>query len=363
MLALDYVCFNSYNGYSASARNNILALEHNGNYDIKITPLDGMPFKGVEQSYLLQEMINKSNDNSQIQIFHVIPDMQTRVRKKMFSAGFGIFETVNPPERWFSILNKNNIILCPSKFTQSIFSKCDKEVFYVPHCIDFNLFNRDVKTNKSDKFTFLFFGSWRERKGYKTLLDSFYEEFTKDDKVRLVIKTDKAQIAQNVVNLYNKKYKFAPEVKVENDIIRDAELPSFIKSCDCLVAPHIGEGFLIPGLMAMAVGIPTIITEYGGCTDYVSDFSSITLKPEGFIKHSCLDNIPQFANCKWAYVSTNQLRRKMRNIYDKPESYKRMIDLAYNYVINNFSYHNTSEAFNKALERLEVKVKNFSLSF
>ena len=357
MIPLDYICFNAYNGYSASARSNILALYNSGQYSIRVTPLDQKTDEEVSSHFNLFSYFSSNyNSDIQIQVYHCVPDMQKRVKRKIFTVGWGIFENTNPPSHWIDILNTNNVVLTPSKFCQNIFeSRCDVPVNYVPHCLDMNIYNKDVKPmNKYDKFTYLFLGSWKERKGYKTLLKAWFEEFDQNDNVQLVIKTDKPLIAEQLVLRMRKKYS-APVIVLKQNYTDD-EMPAFMKSADCLVTPSLGEGFYMPGIQAMAVGVPVIITDFSGCRDYANEDTSFLLKPEGFVNIPCLDNIPQFSNCSWAFISVNQLRKQMRNVLVNPNKVAVKVDNAYNMVRKDFCYEKTAESFLNAISPITSKM-------
>jgi len=361
MVDLDYICFNGYNGYSASARNNILALHQNLDYRLRITSLD-LPINEriTSGSYsIFNELSKTKSTNNQIQIYHCVPDQQRRVKRKIYSAGFGIFETIAPPDYWYDILNTNNAVLCPSMFTVKLFEKCDVPVHYVPHCIDPVIYNKDVEPLiKVEKFVFLFIGSWKERKGYRTLLKAWFDEFDEGDNVQLIIKTDKVISAEkDVSNIRNGREYTAP-VTILNEIIGDTDIPKLMRSANCLVAPSLGEGFYLPGIQAMAVGTPVIVTGYSGPTDYANEETALLLEPEGFVKVPLLDNIPQFKDCSWAFISVKQLRDKMRVALENRELVQKKAEKAYKFVRENFSYQKTAESFDKALLDIPLTYKS-----
>ena len=78
------------------------------------------------------------------------------------------------------ILNTNDAIVSPSKFNYRIFAHTPikKPIFYWPHCIDTNLYSEKIRPLKIfDKFTFLFMGTWKDRKGCKLLMEAWLKEF------------------------------------------------------------------------------------------------------------------------------------------------------------------------------------------
>jgi glycosyltransferase involved in cell wall biosynthesis len=360
MRKLSYVCFTNFSGFAYAAKCNIEALLPY--YDISVSSLDfGFNKKINSHNYdELVKLAQKPFDVTCVQVFHCLPDFQRRFRHTASTIGYGTFETTDPPKRWVEHYNvKNKALVVPSLFNLKIFKEAGVKIpiFYIPHCLDFNKYNLQViPTFKSTKFRFLFMGAWKERKGYEILLNAFYEEFKADENVELVLKTNaiygaKPELAilraQKIANLG--KY---PEVKIDCNLLDDSDLPGYIKSFNCLVAPHSGEGFGLPGLQAMAVGVPIIITNYSGCQDYANTETAILLEPEGFVEKPCLDGVPQFLHSSWAYISVSQVREKMRKVYSDSTLCQEKVLKAYEFVKDRFNYERCYRDFEEMLKSI-----------
>lgn len=358
MKSLEYVCFTVDNGYSVAARNYILALKDT--FDIRIVPLDftnSIKTVGEDASFF-QSLEKKPEDRDSIQVFHCIPPMQKR-RKNIFrkTIGFATFETTDPPQHWIHILNKNKAVIVPSKFNEEVFKKAGVNVpiIYVPHCVD-PRYNQDVIPlhNYNEKFIFMYLGAWKRRKGYETLIQSYFEEFTPKDNVILFIHTDKTAQAEKYVREMKIKHKGTATVIIGKNGLSDSEIPGLMKSANCLVSPTKGEGFGLPALQSMALGIPVIITDYSGCKDYANDETAYLLRPEGFVRESTMDNIPQFSGKEWAYVSVSQLKKTMRKVLLSPEESRAKAEFARGYVCNKFSQKEIAKMFVEGIENLPV---------
>jgi glycosyltransferase involved in cell wall biosynthesis len=353
-IRITYACFLNQSGYSCSAQSNIFALQESGLFDIKVKIFGGKPSQpsvSDEKYEYFLKMAKKQDDEDRILIYHCIPTMQKRVKKIKKSIGMAVFETYNPPEQWIDILNDNDAIIVPSQFNYKIFShmKIKKPLYYVPHCIDMDTYNKEViPIFQRDKYTFLFMGIWRERKGYKQLLEAWLKEFNENDNVQLLIKTDKAKKAEDYIGKLKKQIGinkgFAP-ILFENKIFDEKNMPGFMKSVDCLVAPTMGEGFYLPGLQSMALGVPVIVTNFSGCQDYANKDTAILLEPNGFVFRNNMDNIPQFRNKKWAFVEVKKIQEAMRYVINNKEQVKIKVDTACNEVKNKFNYEETSKSF------------------
>lgn len=51
----------------------------------------------------------------------------------------------------------------------------------------------------------------------------------------------------------------------------DSELVEQLNECSLLIGASSNEGFYLPGLEAMACGVPVVMTDSGGCTDYAEN--------------------------------------------------------------------------------------------
>jgi len=356
-----YHCFLNQSGYGQSATNYILSLHNSGKYDIKIHTFSKKPLPPIfsqNKCKLFKEMIDKKDDKDRINVFQIIPPMQRRVKRVGRSIGFFVFETFSPPVEWLSYLNKNSAIVTPSQFNYRILAheQIKKPLYYFPHCFDTKIYNKNVeKLNNYEKFTFLFIGTWKIRKGYVPLIEAFLKEFDEHDNVQLIIKTDKLKEALEYVEKMKKQYKIN---KGKNTIIfedkkySEEDISRFIKSVDVVVSPTFGEGFLLPGLQAMALDVPIIVTDFSGPLDYASEETCTFFNKSGFTLHSSMDGVPQFRRKKWAFVSTKEIRKKMRYAMDNYKILQEKSRNGYKFVHENFNYEKTENIFSEILRNL-----------
>jgi len=357
---IRYACYLNSSGYSFSAQNYILSLNNPKLYDIKIDILgDGKPARPSisDKSYeFYMGLTKKKSTDGQVLIYHCIPPMQRKVKNRpKKTVGFATFETFDPPRKWVEILNKNDAVIVPSLFNKKVFLNAgiNKPIYYIPHCLNFNDYHRDVKKlKKYEKFTFLFIGTWRERKGYHQLIDAWLSEFYGNNEVQLVIKTDKSKEARRYIDKVKKQLgisKGFSNILIENKVFDVESMPSYMKSFDCLLMPTMGEGFNIPGLQSMALGVPVIITDFSGCTDYASEKTATLLKPEGFVIKKNMDNIPQFRDKKWAFVSAEKIKDAMIEVMSNREVVEDKVNNAYTFVKDRFNYESIEKTFREML--------------
>jgi len=136
-------------------------------------------------------------------------------------------------------------------------------------------------------------------------------------------------------------------------MINESNMPGFIKSFDCLVLPTKGEGFGLPVLQSQALGIPVIVTDYSGCTDFANNDTAFLLKPEHIVIREEMDSIPQFRGRQWAEVSVEQISEVMLYVYDHPEEVKEKVLKAEQFVRAGFGLDLVSERFSRLFLKLE----------
>lgn len=359
MIPIDYVCFMNQTGYGQAAMDYVFALDQSGKYDVRLNILHSITDQPFSKESLkkIKSLASKPIDSNAIQIFHSIPTMQRRVNKRLKKTiGFATFESFSPPNSWISILNMNDAAICPSQFNEKIFknSKLNRPTFHIPHCIDFNKWHPDVSPMYNyDKFSFLFVGTWRRRKGWDILLEAWLKAFDASDNVQLVIKTDKIEKAQSDVNVYLKKSKkVSAPILFEKNIIKEDLMPSFYKSFNCLVSPNLGEGFGLTPVQAMSVDVPVIVTNFSGCKDYATKDRCILLNPKGFLHRDNMDNIHQFSQQKWPRITIESISDSMKYCVDNYSSVQLLSKNANNYVKNEYNYEKCVKNFDHMMESL-----------
>jgi len=368
MWKISYVCFCNTSGYGQAAQDYINALLLDEKVDLRVEPVANQitnPGISDKRFSLLKELSKKEVSAEHIQIFHSVPTLQYLIKSIKFkklakTIGFATFETFDPPDQgqlsWISILNNNDAIIVPSLFNYEVFAhtRLKKPIFYIPHSVDTAIYNLDTKpSRKFERFTFLFCGAWKLRKGFPQLLEAWFSEFDMSDNVQLLIKTDKtpeakSQVKQMKNNLGYKKKETAP-ILFEDKIFNEDELPGFFKSADCLISPHLGEGFGLPGLQCMAVGAPIIITNFSGSKDYANEDTATLIEPRGFMVHECMDHYPQFRNRKFPFVAVKDIKEKMRFVVENYEQMACKAAVGAKFVAENFNYKLVNRLFHEML--------------
>jgi len=128
----------------------------------------------------------------------------------------------------------------------------DDTIFYPPK----SFYNTEV--------VFLTVGVAQGRKGTNTLIRAFEKTLGDVNGAKLIIKSN----SWGDLKDYGTKVKNISKIYEEYSQKQMGEL---YRSADCFVLPSEGDSFALPGVEAMATGLPLIITGFGGPCDYCTD--------------------------------------------------------------------------------------------
>jgi len=208
----------------------------------------------------------------------------------------------------------------------------NKKIKIISHGVDLSLFNHDLKPIKTENqpFVFLCNKGWRgtedDRSGIQYLLRAYTEEFTSKDNVRLVCKINPSYLPQSfdfkqaMANLGIEKKEDSPIIMVSTENMPYKMMPEIYKDADVYVNPCRAEGFGLPGLEAHAMGVPSIQTNFGGQTDYMTEYTDFYLNDFTMDE---VQNDLQYEGIKWCTPNVKELREKMRYTYENPQEMRK----------------------------------------
>ena len=183
-------------------------------------------------------------------------------------------------------------------------------------------------------FVFLSVFAWSDRKGWDVLLRGFFSEFQRQERVCLLLRTYskseglgqvelgddlsadvRRRIAQFATSTFCRNLEQLAHVAVAGQRLEVQRMPELYAAADAFVLPTRGEGWGRPIAEAMAMGLPTIATNWSGHTLFANDTTSWPVPLAGL---SCIDNVQHaglYARHRWAEPSVAGLRRSMRQVY------------------------------------------------
>lgn len=116
------------------------------------------------------------------------------------------------------------------------------------------------------EFTLLHVSSCFPRKGADVLLTAFAEAFDGTEDVALVIKThpNPHNTIHDQVRDLQARHPNLPEIFITEATLSPAEMQSFYRAADLLVAPSRAEGYCLPVAEAILAGTPVLTTGWSG---------------------------------------------------------------------------------------------------
>lgn len=236
-----------------------------------------------------------------------------------------MFESDRLPVDWVNVINRfAHAVFVPSSFCLEVFEKSGVTVptyklplFYI---------HKDYTLQEHEKFTFghqnsLIMG---HQKGDDVLLDAYLDKFRDNPDTLLILKGRKHHY-QALDHKFIKRAQRYSNVKVIIEDYTDDEVYSkFYSQLDCFVFPSRGEGFGIPPLEAMGLGIPTITTDGHSIKDYVE--YAIPVKTKGYCKSYYVGRTADSKNNRWQQIDRKDLGDKMLNVYNDYKHYKQQAE-------------------------------------
>lgn len=175
---------------------------------------------------------------------------------------YSTFESSSIPQYWIEYANKNfDGILVPDKFLLKAYKKSgiNIPVFLAPHGLYLDDFlNKPIKSQKNDPFVFGMSAGFWPHKNHELLIRAFLSKFENNNKVLLKIHGYNGNI--KILSKIQELVKDKENIKLINKQLTQEEFVDFMSSLDCYVLVSKGEGFSVTPREAIALGIPSIIS-------------------------------------------------------------------------------------------------------
>lgn len=287
-----------------------------------------------------------------------------------------VWETSRTPRNWMPYMNQFDGILVPSRHNKEALRNSGVRVpiFIVPHGVNTRLYRPDNPKiglgEHRGKFVFVSVFSFQHRKNPEMLLRAYWQEFSQNDRVLLLIKTsgfgsdEGGDWIKNKILRYKEQlalpHKTAPLMLITKRI-SDSSLRKIYASGNAFVLPTRGEGVGLPFLESIASGVPVITTAWGGQMDFLTKGNSFFVKynlrnPAASMKEKhCISR--KFSNLfaqkgqLWAEAELQSLRSQMRRAYENPQLCKQKGKQGRQDALN-LSWDRSGRLMKQAIERI-----------
>ncbi|MEJ5349311.1 MAG: glycosyltransferase [Desulfosoma sp.] len=369
----------NYNGYASHARRIIEALEQTGiPIMVKATAADKRFIRHLTppEAARWQDLMRKPVGLGAY-LCMAVPTLEDgtevfsrwREENPGFCTYVGVvtFETDRLPSGWAEACNRMDEIWVPSTFNKETFTRggvSSERIDVFPTGIDTNIFNPHrvspllIRNRKG--FAFLSVFQWTHRKGWDVLLRAYLSAFSAQEDVCLILRTYPYRIQQPPISDRIKEYienlgvdpQKAPSVIVLDRFIPEQYMPSLFATADAFVLPSRGEGFGLPYMEAMAMGLPVIATRWGGHLDFMDDSNSFLIDVEALQPvHSRLSEESGFytSDQKLAEPSVSHTAELMRLVFDNRTEARRRGHAAREYIKSHWTVERSAQWFKSKL--------------
>lgn len=260
-----------------------------------------------------------------------------KIPKKMI---FTMFESTKIPDDWVEHLEKAYKVFVPSRFCQRAMENYGIEAHVVPLGYNPDFFQY-YERPKRDVYRFIHYDAYGFRKGWDITFNAFRAAFEDSEDVELVFKTIWSEKIPPMGEYKNIRW-------IKESIPRE-KMQGFLNDYDCMVFPSRGEGFGHTPLEAMATGMPVMIPNASGMSEYFDPLRFIGLK-----WHMVRARYDHYRSEDTGYmynVEPDYLAKMMREAYEKrdAEFMKTWSKENAEWVKKNWTYENTAQIFKSKL--------------
>jgi|GEM_PF-1697926 len=284
--------------------------------------------------------------------------------------GASMLETDRVPASWVRACQSMDEIWVPTHFNRETFAACGIEAHklaVVPMGLDMAQYDphniQPLAIAGRKGFMFLSVFEWTLRKGWDVLLEGYVKAFSARDDVCLVIKAHggrkQASIRQQVddyLRTLGRSPESAPAIIVISQKLSPVEMQRLYRAADAFVLPTRGEGWGLPYMESMALGVPAIATGWSGHIEfmtaensYLLDYKLTTVSEAAWRDNR---NSEIYKGHNWAEPNLDSLIATMRAVHANPTAARARGQIAREHLLAHFNWDAPARAMLPRLHAL-----------
>lgn len=283
---------------------------------------------------------------------------------------YTVWESTTYPEEFFNKLKEYDQVWVPSKWQAEITERQgidSNKIKIIPEGVDWSIFYPEDLKYEDDKFRFLIFGRWDDRKSIRELIEAFKNVFGQSEKVELVISVDNPYSVDKMKST-EERLKF---YNIDTSNIKILHFPSKEEYVKYLKRGHVflscsrSEGWNLPLIEAMACGIPSIYSNCSGQLEFAQGKGiPIKIKQEQSSSKSIntFSTLSNTACGNWYEPDFKDLEDKIIEVYNNYSYYKDAALKDSVLIRSEFSWDNAAEKASQAIKDISQK-KNYKINF
>jgi hypothetical protein len=234
------------------------------------------------------------------------------------SVGYFAWESASPPRGWDIAAPLVDEVWTPSHFSAATLAQVfPVPIVVAPHVVRPRGTPREWRRGTMP-LTFLTMADSRSsfaRKNPLGAIAAFREAFPHEPDVRLVVKL-KLHSAHDMAAQIAELARNDPRIVLISTTLSPGEVDALFLSAHAFVSLHRAEGFGLPLLEAMGLGLATIATGWSGNTEFMNDDNSLLVDYQVVTEH---DEGGVYGTVTWANPDTSSAAAHMRRLYDDPQ--------------------------------------------
>jgi len=307
-------------------------------------------------SKLIPVNVNGEGD-VHVSLLDVVTAAHTTVRHPAPSILYSVWESTSYPDEFMDKLKLYDALWVPSEAQKawSVAQGIPEEfVKVVPEGVDPITFHPVHVIDPSETFDFVHTGQWQSRKSTKEICESFLKAFPRNKRVRLYLSADTLFPSDEYKSTEERLKAYGledPRIIPVHFEERDAYIRR-LQTANCFASCSRSEGWGLPIIEAMACGIPAIVADFGGSTEYAGDALNVRIrelrKPHGIFGNW---DVPG----QWAEPDYDHLVELMKDAYKNYATHKEKALVTAEKIRTKFSWAEAAKKAYAVLEELSLK--------